>query len=171
MARATLEQPAPGGPMRMTEPGAVALNRDRLLSGGATGDGLMSRQEDAFRGCLNPHGPGDVIEQDEAQSPTAYLLVAHHGLLELFPAPLPFGEAGRQIDRIEALTVQGERVSAQIAVAVGDLGGEDAADGDRLSVTPGVPGDLLDRVGVGVSVVEDLPQAGLGEIPPPPRRP
>ena len=33
-------------------------------------------------------------------------------------------------------------------------------------MTPGVVGDLLDRVGVGVPVVENLPQAGFGEILP-----
>ena len=42
--------------------------------------------------------------------------------------------------------------------------GEDAAHGHGLAVSPGVAGDPLDGVGVGVPVVEDLPGPRLGGV-------
>ena len=62
--------------------------------------------------------------------------------------------------------MKGQRVAAQTSVAMGDLGGEDAPDGDSLTVAPGIAGDLLDGVSVSVPVVEDLPQSRLGEVLP-----
>ena len=47
---------------------------------------------------------------------------------------------------------------------MGDLGGEHAADGDRLAVAPVVGGGGLHGVGVGVPVVQDLPRPRLGEV-------
>ncbi len=58
----------------------------------------------------------------------------------------------------------GEQGVVDESGAVGELGGEDHADRDRLAVPQPVSLGLLDRVTEGVSVVQDLAETGLLEV-------
>ena len=55
-------------------------------------------------------------------------------------------------------------VVVQATGQAGELCREHHADGDRRTVAPAVPLDVLDRMPEGVPVVEDLPQAGLAQV-------
>ena len=47
---------------------------------------------------------------------------------------------------------------------MGDLGGEDTADRNRLTMAPVIAGGSLHGVSIRMSVVEDLPQPRLSEV-------
>ena len=124
-----------------------------------SGDFAVSGRQQRRIRAFQAAGLGKPVQHHETQHPRSGLLVPGH-VTEQFRQRT--GVVGhRQSQSLQNIAVASRGGLVKSAGEPGQFGGEHQSDGDRGTVPPAVAFAALDRVGEGVSVVENLPERRL----------